>query len=340
MFLDQVSELNQRKTKRGNIYPPWIGRVFCGHSLHRGILKCLTIGLLTACQQHPSVIEPRPDPTQPTQAVEHAMGTSQVPLSPERVVVIDTTHLDAALALGIQPVGTIRYGAPPGYLDDVVNEIEVVGEYNQPNLETILRLDPDLILGAKSISERLYPRLSQIAPTVFNEGAGYDWDWKNNFRLIAEALGQPEQAEQLLADYQKQVEALKTSLDAPPQSITVSVLVFTPQGLIAHTPMSFSGSVLQEIGFARNSAQREDEQFFVRFSREDLEGPDGDIIFLIHNPEWESESLAAFVEDPLWSQLSAVQRGAICEVAGDVWGSGRSILAAHQILADVERCLN
>ncbi|MBE7385429.1 MAG: iron-siderophore ABC transporter substrate-binding protein [Leptolyngbya sp. SIO1E4] len=267
------------------------------------------------------------------------MGTSQVPLSPERVVVIDTTPLDAAIALGIQPVGTIRYGAPPGYLGDAVTEIEVVGQYNQPNLETILRLDPDLILGAKSISASLYPRLSRIAPTVFIEGAGRSWDWKNNFRLFAEALGESEQAENLLANYQQQLEALKTSLNAPPQTITVSVLVSTPQGLVAHTPKSFSGSVLQEIGFTRNSTQGNDEQFFVRLPREDFESPDGDIVFLIHNPEWDGDSKAEFVNDPLWSQLDAVKRGAICEVAGDVWGSGRSILAANQILADVERCL-
>ena len=299
----------------------------------------LVFQLMAACQER-SPVASKSESTDPKQTITHAMGTTQVPVSPERVVTVDTTPLDAAIALGIMPVGTIRYGSPPGYLGDAVDDIPVIGQYVQPNLEIILQLEPDLILGAKSISEQLYPRLSQIAPTVFTEGAGHDWDWKNNFRLFAEALGKSERAEQLLADYGQQVDVLRASLDLPPESTIISVIVSTPQGLVAQTPPSFSGSVLQEIGFARNSLQSNDDQFFVRISREDLASPDGDVIFLIHSSEWETDSLTEFIADPLWSRLDAVQQGAICEVDGDVWGSGRSILAAEQILTDVENCLN
>ncbi|MEM6433356.1 MAG: iron-siderophore ABC transporter substrate-binding protein [Cyanobacteria bacterium P01_D01_bin.115] len=294
--------------------------------------------LLTSCQPQ-SVAPPVIDPTVPTRPVEHVMGTTPVPRSPERVVVIDTTPLDAALALGIEPVGTIRYGAPPGYLEDAVQDIEVVGEYNQPNLETILRLEPDLILGAKSISERLYPRLSQIAPTVFIQGFGRSWDWKNNFRIFAAALGRSEQAEVLLTDYQQQVTALQSSLDPPPETLEVSVVSSTPRGLVGSTPKSFSGSILQELGFARSAAQRIEDTSFVRLSREDLAGADGDVIFLIHNAAWRNASKETFMNDRLWSQLEAVQQGAVCEVAGDVWSSGRSLLAAQQILQDIQACL-
>ncbi|MEM6424850.1 MAG: iron-siderophore ABC transporter substrate-binding protein [Cyanobacteria bacterium P01_H01_bin.119] len=300
-------------------------------------LMGLAIGLiLVGCQSQPVTLS---ESDEPTQAVEHAMGTSQVPVEPQRVVMLDTTPLDAALAVGIEPVGTIRYGAPPEYLGEVAADIPVIGQFNQPNLETILELDPDLILGAKSISEAIYPQLTQIAPTVFIQGAGRDWDWKDNFRLFAEALGRPEQAEQRLAEYQQQLEDLQAAIATPAEDVTVSILVSTPRGLIAHTPTSFSGSILEEVGFSRNSIQSSTEQFFVRFSREELNDPDGDVIFLIHNPEWESESKAEFTADPLWSQLGAVKADAVCEVAGEVWGSGRSILAAQRVLQDVEQCL-
>ncbi|MEB3358057.1 MAG: iron-siderophore ABC transporter substrate-binding protein [Synechococcales bacterium] len=298
----------------------------------------IMVGLLTGCQQSPSNPS-NLDPDKPTRTIDHAMGETQVPLAPHRVVVLDTTPLDATLALGIYPVGTIRYGAPPSYLGDIVNDIEVVGEYDRPNLETILKLKPDLILGAKSISAQLYPRLSSIAPTVFIEGAGHSWDWQNNFRIYAKALGEVEQAESLLSKYHQRVKALQSSLTVSAESIEVSVLLLSNYGLIAHTPKSFSGSVLEEIGFGRNPIQSNTNQFFIRLSREDLEGADGDIIFLIHNPVWETVSKSEFVSDPLWSNLNAVELEAICEVNADVWGSGRSILAAHQVLRDVDTCL-
>lgn len=307
--------------------------------MRRGWAVVFALALLTSCQQRPSATSSPATPAGATRTIEHAMGTSQVPMAPERIVVIDTTPLDAALALGIQPVGTIRYGQPPEYLGEAASEIEVIGQYNRPNLEAILQLQPDLILGAKSISEELYPRLSQIAPTVFTEGAGHDWDWKNNFQLFAQALDESAQAKQELAAYEQRLADLKASLDLPLQNITVSVLVISPRGIIAQTPKSFSGSVLQEIGFDRDVTQGTTEQFFVRLSREDLDAADGDLLFLIQNPEWQMTSKADFVSDPLWSKLDAVQQDAVCEVPAEVWTAGRSIIAANQILEDVERCM-
>ncbi|MEM8612857.1 MAG: iron-siderophore ABC transporter substrate-binding protein [Cyanobacteria bacterium P01_H01_bin.105] len=307
-----------------------------GQPLRHGLISLIAGLLLASCQQH-STVELTADPTIPTRAVEHVMGTSQVPVSPKRVVVLDTTPLDAALALGVDPVGTISYGMPPGYLGKKASDIEIIGQFNQPNLEAIFKLKPDLILGAKSISERLYPKLSRIAPTVFIEGAGRSWDWKNNFLIYADALNRTDQAEQLLAEYEQQLTDLKSSLIPSPNDLTVSVILNGRFGFIAHTPTSFSGSILQEIGFKRNSTQGNDQQFFVRLSREDLESPEGDILFLIHYPN--TTSKAEFVSHRLWSQLDVVQRGAVCEVKGEIWAAGRSILAAQQVLEDVKMCV-
>ena len=305
-------------------------------SVYKRFITILVGLMLANCQQN-SAVKPIIAPNIPTRPVDHTMGISQVPVAPQRIVVLDTTPLDAVLALGIDPVGTISYGMPPGYLGERASDIQIIGQFNQPNLEAILKLKPDLILGAKSISERLYPRLSRIAPTVFIEGAGRSWDWKNNFRIYADALNKIEQAEQLITDYEKQLSDLQNSLTSSPNNQTVSVVLNGPFGFISHTPKSFSGSILKEIGFQRNAIQANDEQFFIRLSREDLEGPEGDILFLIHYPNTTSKE--EFMTDRLWSKLDVVQRDAVCEVQGEIWAAGRSILAAHQILNDVQTCL-
>ncbi|MEM9265620.1 MAG: iron-siderophore ABC transporter substrate-binding protein [Cyanobacteria bacterium P01_F01_bin.13] len=311
-----------------------------GKSFRSGFIGLMAGLLLAGCQQN-SAVEPVLDPNIPTRPVDHVMGTSQVPVAPKRIVVLDTTPLDAVLALGVDPVGTIRYGLPPGYLGQKASDIEVIGHFNQPNLEAILNLKPDLILGAKSISESLYPKLSRIAPTVFIEGAGYSWDWKNNFRIYANALNKREEAEQLIADYEQQLSDLKAALTPSPASLTVSVLINSANGLIAQTPTSFSGAVLKEIGYQRNAVQGSDEQFFVRLSREDLDSLEGDILFLIYYPDdvVKTTPKDEFTNDRLWSQLDVVQRDAVCEVKGEVWAAGRSILAAQQILEDIKLCI-
>ena len=241
--------------------------------------------------------------------------------------------------LGVKPVGTIVYGQPPGYLGDRVEGIEIIGDSNQPNLEAVLNLQPDLILGSQIGAGELYTQLSQIAPTVLTEGSGRAGDWPENLQLYAEALGQSAAAEQLLEDYQQRVQQLQAAIDQP-QALEISVLIVPNDIVRAFTAGSFSGSVLQDIGFSRTPGQDDPEGYASRLSAESLDAFDGDYIFLIYSTDRAGgTSKAAFVAHPIWSQLQAVQQDRVCEVDGAVWIAGRSILAAKQILADIEACL-
>lgn len=75
-------------------------------------------------------------------AVAHAIGTTYVPERIQRVVTVDTAALDAAVALGARPVGTVVYRDLPGCLGDRVRSVESVGDRTQPNLEAVARLNP------------------------------------------------------------------------------------------------------------------------------------------------------------------------------------------------------
>ena len=267
------------------------------------------------------------------------MGTAQVPQTPDRVVTVDTAALDAALAVGVTPIGSIVFGAFPTYLAAQTDGIVSVGDGNQPNLEAILQLNPDLILGTKIGTESLYPRLSNIAPTVLSEGSGRSGEWQDTFRLYAEALGRPDEAEQVLQDYQQQVDDLRQRLGDTENTI-VSVLA-TGQGQIGfYGENSFSGSVLQDVGFSRPPAQARSPRWAEMVSREDLESLDGDIIFLITSQQFPgSMTKQEFVADPVWSQLEAVQQDHVYEVEDEIWIMGRNILAARQILDDIAQAV-
>ncbi|MEM9266035.1 MAG: iron-siderophore ABC transporter substrate-binding protein [Cyanobacteria bacterium P01_F01_bin.13] len=308
--------------------------VLCRNVRCRTIAGWLAVTLLAGCQSG-STVSPVAGPSR---TIDHAKGKTQVPISPQRIVVLDTAALDASLALGIKPVGTIVYGELPEYLGDQVDGIEIVGNGNEPNLETILTLKPDLVLGSKIGTGKLYRQLSQIAPTVLTEGSGRSGDWPENLQLYAEALGKPQAAEQLLQAYQYRVKQLQTKLKEP-QAIEISVLSTYSDRIGAYTTGSFSGSVLEDIGLARNSSQSATWRYAVELSREALDTLDGDYLFFIYSPSFSDVTTSDFVADPIWSQLEAVKQERVCEVSGEVWAAGRSILAAQQILADVEECL-
>lgn len=85
-----------------------------------------------------------------TKIVNHALGQVEIPLHPQRIAVLDGEGflLDSLLALGIKPVGILRCSncVHSDAYDEFVSDVPVVGS-EQPSLEKILSLKPDLILG-------------------------------------------------------------------------------------------------------------------------------------------------------------------------------------------------
>lgn len=112
-----------------------------------------------------------------------------VPDAPRRVVVLSELDLDSALTLGVQPVGTVNgrgQSTLPRYLlDKAGKEIAVVGDLDNPNLETLIDLEPDLILTGQTKPE-LLALLKEIAPTVVTGNWGEPW--KTVFGRSADAM--------------------------------------------------------------------------------------------------------------------------------------------------------
>ncbi|GGR91861.1 ABC transporter substrate-binding protein [Deinococcus sedimenti] len=152
----------------------------------------------------------------PTLTLTHDEGTATVPLQPKRVVALDEEALGWIYALGVSPrlvgVGSAVLGpgdlTPDGRIKPErirgtflargdLSGAKFVGNWTQPNLETILALKPDLIVRATWQGNGHYAQLSRIAPTVgySEQGSGY---WKKGLRDLARVFGKQEQAEKLI----------------------------------------------------------------------------------------------------------------------------------------------
>ena len=239
--------------------------------------------------------------------MEHALGKTCVPIAPQRVVVLDI--LDNVLALGVKPVGATTWdnGNFRTYLPDQTTEIAKVGLLEQPNIESILSLKPDLILGTYwGDAQGIYERLSPIAPTVL-VGNGRDIAWKEWLKTYAEALGKTQ----------------------------VSVVSFW-ETVRLYMHKSFSGQILNDVGLPRPPAQ-DREKVNEDVSLELIPQMGGDAIFLVLGDR--TPKLAQFTSHPLWSQLQAVKQGKVYEVEADAWIAGYSPVAANRILDDLFKYL-
>ncbi len=269
-----------------------------------------------------------------TRTVEHAMGESEVPEVPERVVVLDTGELDSAVSLGVAPVGAVE-AIPgegfPSYLEGT-DGIELVGTIEEPNLETISTLEPDLILSSSLRHERIYDQLSQIAPTVFTEETGVTW--RENFEVHAEALGREGEAEEVVAGYESRMEEFQSAVgeDAP----EVSIVRFIAGDTRIYQKESFIGTVLEDAGLPRPEPQDVDEFALMEVSEEAIPDMEGDVIFTTVYGEESETALGDITTDPLWRNLGAVEDGDVHAVSDDVWMLGIGYSAADGVIDDLE----
>ncbi|WP_327151049.1 ABC transporter substrate-binding protein [Nocardia sp. NBC_01329] len=268
--------------------------------------------------------------------VTHAMGTTEIPVEPQRVVVLDTGELDAVLSLGITPVGmvtTLGAAPVPTYLADRVEGIETVGTIQEVNLEAIAELRPDLILGSRNRVEKLYPQLAEIAPTVLSIRPGYPW--KENFLLVGEALGMENETSAALNSYADAIDRLKSSVQGDP---TISVVRFMPDRLRLYANKSLLGVILQDAGLARPEKQNIDD-LAVEISPENISDADGSVVFYSSYGAPDTTGENAVVHGAGWKALSAVEDGKAFRVNDDIWFLGLGPTGAALIVDDLEKHL-
>ena len=268
--------------------------------------------------------------------VRHAMGETRVERAPARVVTLDTGELDTMVELGIKPVGVVDYGADglPTYFDPAeIEGVEVIGAIDEPNLEAIARLRPDLIVSSKLRHERLYPQLSQIAPTVFAERPGVAW--KRNFDLLAQAVGREKQAAATVERYERRVAELNEKLLAPRPAVSVTRIMADGR-IRLYQRANFLGLLLTDLGFPRPPAQNVDD-FAAEVSMEQLDQADGDAIVVAVFDATKNAHDDAVLASPVWGQLAAVKSGQVHTVDDQTWIGGIGYHAAFAVMGEVER---
>jgi iron complex transport system substrate-binding protein len=299
----------------------------------------LSLGL-AACGSAP---EPAQPAAEPFRVVAHAMGETSIPAQPKRVVALDQSFVDAVLTLETPVVGYTTYRAIseglPEYLGPLATTYAAdaisVGELTEPSLEQITALKPDLIVSAKVRHEALYSQLSQIAPTVFSETTGAIW--KDNLRLMGQALGKESLAEARISEYEDRAAAIGTAItEANGGTLpTISVIRFTEEATVRlYGEKSYSGVVLQDVGFPRPANQPTSDAIAVDLSQERILDLDAEHIFVATYPDPSSDGpKAQFVDNPLWSRLAGAQH----EVSDLTWMSAVGLQGAHSMLDDLTR---
>jgi len=283
-----------------------------------------------------------------TRRVNHVMGTTEIPINPQRIIVVGFNEIEDLVALDVRPVGMMFDAFGRAFLTDALRDIPVIGADNAPNLEKIAALNPDLIIAVNWAAEGIYPELSAIAPTVVVSRGQNFKEWRSVFTFIADVVNRSERAAEQLAAYDERTASLRRELEAQQlDRLELSVFgMWNAEYALFNYVDGFAIEVLNDVGLQIAQAQRDayaaDPAVFDSMSLEFLPQLDADYIFLLDSVVDDQQGDKAFAErvkaSPLFTQLGAVQAGNVCEVPYIRWNEG-SILAANLILDDIERCL-
>ncbi|MBN6888715.1 iron-siderophore transport system substrate-binding protein [Cytobacillus horneckiae] len=316
-------------------------------------ISIFTLFLLAACgsdYKNEETSAGEKQETNTSYTVNHAMGKTTLEKEPKKIVVLTNEATEALLALGVKPVGAVQswLGSPwYDHISEDMEGVEVVGVEHEVNLEKIAALKPDLIIGNKIRQEAVYDKLNAIAPTIFSETLR--GDWKENFALYAEALNQKEKGDQILADFDNNVETLKGKLgDKTNQEI--SVVRFMADKVRIYYTDSFSGVIFDQLGFKHAEHQAElfteDNQLgklAIDVGKEVIPKMDGDILFYftyaVPGDKIAIDTAKEWTNDPLWKNLNVVKNGKSYEVDDATWNTSGGVLSANIVLEDLEKIL-
>ncbi|ADD29172.1 ABC transporter substrate-binding protein [Meiothermus ruber] len=282
--------------------------------------------------------------------VQHALGETCVVGTPKRVVALEWTYAEYLLALGLQPAGMAdirgyhEWVKIPVALDRSVPD---VGTRQQPSLERIAAIKPDLILAPSFRITQTYGRLSQIAPTIaFNpfpeDGSSQFARVLQDFQTVAELVGKGDQGRRVRVQMEARFAQARQLLQQAKRSGESFVLVqaFTSQNvgtMRLFTRNSIASEILERIGLKNAWSDRPQLYGYSTLGLEGLASIRADNFFYIVQDD-DNVFLNPSVE-PLWKNLEPVKNNRAYRLSGQTWTFGGPLSAETLVNAVITAML-
>jgi iron complex transport system substrate-binding protein len=283
--------------------------------------------------------------------IRHDLGETEICGTPKRIVALDTHSLDLLLALGMEPIGFAEdrralIGSPqPGesivgvqYLEGhLANRPAHIGISQSPSLESILILQPDLILGLLWAGTN-YPALSSIAPTLLPLAELSQAEWPSRLEILGHAVQRPVQAAAVLAAHERKIRQTKASL-AEHQGTSVLLLSMSSlKEMTVFTHDSFAGHLLEAVGLRLlvPSGSERDPSGLVT-SVELLPKLQPDIVIVMASGESQVEQIQSLWDThPMLRLHPAKQAEQVHIVDYQLWSRINGPIAAELVLEEIQ----
>ena len=271
-----------------------------------------------------------------TKSITTSLGTYDIPIEPQRVVVIDhRLDLEPALALGL-PV--IAYSLAD-YIEPWVPVPEGLVFLGAPaTRETVLAQDPDLIVCTDMPGSEYWPSdlMQQVAPTL---PVDYEMDWRGNLRRLGGWLDRGDKAEAFIADYEAAIAATRARFGAQLAGKKVAALWYEPEGAqlqfllgTGSKNVTLAGQVLDDLGGGTIDPAPLGEYGLVSMENAGTLLADVDALMVDRGDD--DSRRKALEANELWGRIPPVAAGKVYWTEGIYYGGGYS---AKRLIGEWDR---
>ena len=250
-------------------------------------------------------------------------GTSVVmPAHPKRVVILNTANIDMYLAVEGTIVGRMDAASLTGDLREKVKDIPSVGNTYNPDVEKIISLNPDLVIGM-NIANHIKLRealTSANIPLYINDLDSFE-DVNRSLQLFGELTNHEDISKKEIENIDQTFTMYKEKIKDKPHPKAL-LLLGTPGNLNVSTDRSFSGKLLDSLGANNIGKNIGGEAPYVPLSLEFVQEQNPErIIFVVMypDPSIKESFVKEMQSNPAWQHVKAVETGQIHYVPGGLF---------------------
>ncbi|GAA5417165.1 petrobactin-binding protein FpuA [Paraliobacillus ryukyuensis] len=306
--------------------------------------------LLAACGNNEGTQESDENTNESTESitVTDAYDETTFEEVPERVVVLEWVYAEDLLALGIQPVGMADIENYHNWVNielELSEDVVDVGTRQEPNLEAIAELNPDVIITAGYRHEGIMDSLEEIAPTLaFNpypeEGQGNQFEeMKTTFNKLGTLFQKEDKATEVINGMEETFTSVAQEISDA--NVENNSFVLSQAYTSDNNPVlrlfkdnAMAVQIMEQLGL-ENAYESEGFQLYGydEASVEALQNfQDANFFYIVQ--EDDNIFTNQLAGNPAWENLSFVEEGNTYGLPGDTWTYGGPLSAevfANQI---------
>ncbi|MET0258162.1 MAG: iron-siderophore ABC transporter substrate-binding protein [Methylobacterium sp.] len=268
----------------------------------------------------------------PAAATDLVFRRSEVlPQPARRVVVLEFLFAEMLAQIGAPPVGMSDPRLYPGWIDvdpERLTGVVGVGTRQQPSLEAVARLQPDLILGVAYRHAPLFDAFEAIAPTVLLDFAPEPAQTRLEsafalLALIGGFVGRPEAAARVAAAAERSIADAAARLAAAGRAGRRLVVLQELSGLDTYwvfTADSLSAGLARRLGLRFWPPERSREGVRPLTSEELLALDDADVLLV--SMTGPGIGLEAKTQSATWRRAPALRAGRVTLIERNIWNFG------------------